>query len=135
MEEKQETPKKEEIPKKKVTKEKNPGRVAAGKRLAERNKLKKLEAKNKEHKEKIIIQEESKEENEERQNNTIEKPVEVNIYKTSNVALFLLAGVVGGGIYIYQKWKTNKNEVKTKEIKSEPVKPGSSTKFDPFYME
>ena len=122
----------QEIPKEKkekVTKQKHPGRVESGKRLAERNRLKKLEEKNKEHKEKIITQEESKEE---RQNNTIEKPVEVNIYKTSNVALFLLAGVVGGGIYIYRKWKTNKNEtkeIKTKEVKSEPEKP------DPFYME
>ena len=133
MEEKQEIPMKEEIQEKKVekvTKEKSPGRVAAGKRLAERNRLKKLEEKNKEHKEKIITQEESKEENEERQNNTIEKPVEVNIYKTSNVALFLLAGVVGGGIYIYRKWKTNKNETTTKEVKK-----SVDEKPDPFYME
>ena len=111
----------------KVTKTKNPGRVEAGKRLAEHNKLKRLEEKNKEHKEKIITQEE--EPKEYNQNKIIEKPAEINIYKTSNVALFLLVGMIGGGIYIYQKWKTNKNEVKTKEIKSEPEKP------DPSYME
>ena len=66
----------------------------------------------------------------EQQNKIIEKPVEVNIYKTSHI---LFAAVVGGGIYFgYQIWKTNANREssgKTKEVKSEPVKP------DPFYME
>lgn len=115
----------------KVTKEKNPGRVESGKRLAEHNRLKRLEAKNKEQKEKIITQEEEPKKEEYNQNKIIEKPTEIKIYKTSNLALFLLAGMIGGGIYISQKWKTNKNspEVKTKKIKSEPEKP------DPFYME
>ena len=108
----------------KVTKTKNPGRVESGKRLADRNKLKRLEEKNKEHKEKIISQEE---EPKEYKKPVEEKTVEVNIYKTSNVALLLLAGMIGGGIYIYRKMKTNKNEVKIKEIK--PEKP------DPFFME
>ena len=128
---------KEEIPKKekkeKVTKEKHPGRIESGKRLAERNRLKKLEAKNKEHKEKIITQEEEPKE-EYNQNKIIEKQKEVNIYKTSDIALLILVGVGVGGFYfgnkLIQKWKTNKNETKTKEIKTYV-----DEKPDPFYME
>jgi len=115
---------KEETPEKKVTKEKHPGRVESGKRLAERNKLKKLEAKNREYKEKIITQEEQPREEPKQENIIIEKPVE---YKTSNIVYLVLAGVVGGGIYIYRKMKTNKKE--TREVKTEPEKP------DPFFME
>ena len=114
--------KKEEIPK--VTKEKSPGRVAAGKRLAESNRLKRLEEKNKQYKEKII-HEETKEE--EPQNKTIEKPTEINIYKTSTLLLLVAAG---GGLYfgnkIFQKWR--KPETIKPEIK-ETIKP------DPFCME
>ena len=137
-----ETPTKEETPKKKVekvTKEKHPGRVASGKRLAERNRLKKLEAKNKEYKEKIL--EESKEEPREVEEKIIEKAAvknEYNIgYRTKNISLLLLVVFVGGGFYfrdkIIQKWKSGENSEKslekTKEVKSEPEKP------DPFYME
>ena len=110
--------KKEEIPKKekveKVTKTKSPGRVESGKRLVEYNRLKKLEAKNREQKEKIITQEEEVKEEEYNQIKIIEKPTEVNIYKTSNVALFLLAGMIGGGIYIYIK---NGKQIKKKQKK------------------
>jgi len=120
MENKEETP--ENISPKKVTKEKNLGRVASGKRLAERNRLKKLEAKNTERKEKIISQEEPKEEPKQ-ENIIIEKPVE---YKTSNISYLVLAVIVGGGIYIYRKMKTNKKATK---VKTEPAKP------DPFFME
>ena len=118
----------------KVTKQKSPGRVESGKRLAERNRLKRLGEKNKEHKEKIITQEEPKEEKEIMQEEEAkEKPLEINIYKTSHLIPYLLIGVIGGGIYLYQKYKTNVSAViqskTTKEVKSEPVKP------DPFYME
>ena len=136
---KEETPMKPETPKKvieKVTKEKNPGRVASGKRLVEYNRLKKLEAKNKEYKEKIM-EEEPREEGEK----IIEKPAvknEYNIgYRTKNISLLLLVVFAGGGFYfrdkIIQKWKSGENSEKslekTKEVKSEPEKP------DPFYME
>ena len=116
---------------KKVTKEKHPGRVESGKRLAERNRLKKLELKNKEHKEKIITQEGpvTKESYENNQNTITEEPVEANIYKTSDIAYLIVAGIIGGGIYIgYQKYKVSSPV--TKEIKIE--KPEKS---DPFYME
>ena len=120
----------------KVTKQKSPGRVESGKRLAERNRLKRLEAKNKEHKEKIMQQEEPKEEKEIMQEEeTKEKPLEINIYKTSHLIPYLLIGVIGGGIYLYQKYKTNVSAViqskTTKEVKSEP----EIEKPDPFYME
>ena len=128
MEKKEETPMKEETTKK-VTKEKHPGRVESGKRLAERNRLKKLELKNKEHKEKIITQEEPVTKESYEYNKTIEEPVEVNIYKTSNISYLIVAGIIGGGIYIgYQKYKVSSPV--TKEIKIE--KPEKS---DPFYME
>ena len=144
MKEEEETPKKEEKVIEKVTKQKNPGRVESGKRLAERNRLKKLEAKNKEYKEKIM--DESKEEPREVEEklintNEIEKPAVKNVYnigyRTKNISLLLLVVFVGGGFYfrdkIIKKWKSGENSEKslekTKEVKSEPVKP------DPFYME
>lgn len=125
----------QEIPKKtlsKVTKEKNPGRVEAGKRLAEHNRLKKLEAKNKESKERILSQQgESKEEDiEPKQESTLTEMPEVNIYKTSDIVYLVLAGMIGGGLYfgnkIFQKWRTPKDEIKVTE------KP---EKRDPFFME
>ena len=133
---------KPETPKKvieKVTKEKNPGRVASGKRLVEYNRLKKLEAKNKEYKEKIV-EEEPREEGEKIINTSgIEKPAVKNGYSigTKNISLLLLVVLAGGCFYfrdkIIQKWKSGANSEKslekTKEVKSEPVKP------DPFYME
>lgn len=104
--------------------------MQAGKRLAEHNRLKKLEAKNKESKEKIITQEEEPKEEPKEENTITEKPVEVNIYKTSNILYLVLTGMIGGGIYIYQKkMKTSKKETKTKEEKIEPKK------RDPFFME
>ena len=113
-----------------MTKSKHPGRVESGKRLAERNRLKRLELKNKEHKEKIITQEE-KEESKEEEEKIIEKTILKNGDTTKNICILLLVAVVGGSFYfrekIIQKLKTNKNE--TKEVKSEPEKP------DPFYME
>ena len=121
----------------KVTKEKSPGRVESGKRLAERNRLKRLEAKNKEHKEKILTQEEEPREEKEimQEKEAKEKPLEINIYKTSHLIPYLLIGVIGGGIYLYQKYKTNVSAViqskTTKEVKSEP----EPEKPDPFYME
>ena len=121
----------------KVTKQKSPGRVESGKRLAERNRLKRLEAKNKEHKEKILTQEEEPKEEKEimQEEETKEKPLEINIYKTSHLIPYLLIGVIGGGIYLYQKYKTNVSAViqskTTKEVKSEP----EIEKPDPFYME
>ena len=121
----------------KVTKQKSPGRVESGKRLAERNRLKRLEAKNKEHKEKILTQEEEPKEEKEimQEEETKEKPLEINIYKTSHLIPYLLIGVIGGGIYLYQKYKTNVSAViqskTTKEVKSEP----EPEKPDPFYME
>ena len=121
----------------KVTKEKSPGRVESGKRLAERNRLKRLEAKNKEHKEKILTQEEEPKEEKEimQEEEAKEKPLEINIYKTSHLIPYLLIGVIGGGIYLYQKYKTNVSAViqskTTKEVKSEP----EPEKPDPFYME
>ena len=144
MKEEEETPKKEEKVIEKVTKQKNPGRVESGKRLAERNRLKKLEAKNKEYKEKIM--DESKEEPREVEEklintNEIEKPAVKNVYnigyRTKNISLLLLVVFAGGGFYfrdkIIQKWKSGENSEKslekTKEVKSEPEKP------DPFYME
>ena len=135
MENQETQEKKEEKVIEKVTKQKSPGRVESGKRLAERNRLKKLEIKNKEYKEKIMQQEEPKEEKEIMQEEEAkEKPLEINIYKTSHLIPYLLIGVIGGGIYLYQKnIKTNVSAViqsKTiKEVKSEPEKP------DPFYME
>lgn len=128
--EKEETPMQEKTPmKEKVTKEKHPGRVESGKRLAERNKLKKLEEKNKEHKEKIITQEE--EPKEKINTREIEKP---SLKNAKNISLLLLVVFAGGGFYfrdkIIQKWKSEANSEKTtKEVKSEAVKP------DPFYME
>ena len=121
----------------KVTKQKSPGRVESGKRLTERNRLKRLEIKNKEHKEKILTQEEEPKEEKEimQEEEAKEKPLEINIYKTSHLIPYLLIGVIGGGIYLYQKYKTNVSAViqskTTKEVKSEP----ESEKSDPFYME
>ena len=142
MEKKEETPMIE-----KVTKQKNPGRVASGKRVSEYNRLKKLEKleeKNKEHKEKVITQEEPKETKEpkEPKEETIlkehqEKTVK-NVYRTENIfsppyIILLLAVAAGGCFYFRDKiMKTNKNltpKTPTKEPKSEPEKP------DPFYME
>jgi phage repressor protein C with HTH and peptisase S24 domain len=131
---------KEEIPKmkekkvEKVTKEKSPGRVAAGKRLAESNRLKRLEEKNKQEKEKIIHKETIlKEEDEEPQNKTIEKPTEKNI---SDISILLLVGVVGGGFYfgnkLIQKWKTNQSSLK---IETKETTKFVNEKPDPFYME
>ena len=61
----------------------------------------------------------------------ITQSLEINIYKTSHLIPYLSIGVVGGGIYLYQKYKTNVSAViqskTTKEVKSEPEKP------DPFY--
>jgi hypothetical protein len=118
----------------KVTTEKSPGRVAAGKRLAESNRLKRLEEKNKQEKEKIIQKETIlKEEDEEPQNKTIEKPTEKNI---SDISILLLVGVVGGGFYfgnkLIQKWKTNQSSSKTEA--KEAIK-FVNEKPDPFYME
>ena len=137
MENQETQEKKEEKVITKVTKQKSPGRVESGKRLAERNRLKRLEAKNKEHKEKIMQQEEEPKEEKEimQEEETKEKPLEINIYKTSHLIPYLLIGVIGGGIYLYQKYKTNVSAViqskTTKEVKSEP----ESEKPDPFYME
>ena len=139
MENQETQEKKEEKRIEKVTKQKSPGRVESGKRLAERNRLKRLEAKNKEHKEKIMQQEEPKEPKEEKEimqeEEAKEKPLEINIYKTSHLIPYLLIGVIGGGIYLYQKYKTNVSAViqskTTKEVKSEP----EPEKPDPFYME
>jgi hypothetical protein len=118
----------------KVTKEKSPGRVAAGKRLAESNRLKRLEEKNKQEKEKIIHKETIlKEEDEEPQNKTIEKPTEKNI---SDISILLLVGVVGGGFYfgnkLIQKWKTNQSSLK---IETKETTKFVNEKPDPFYME
>ena len=135
MENQETQEKKEEKVIEKVTKQKSPGRVESGKRLAERNRLKRLEAKNKEHKEKILTQEEEPKEEKEimQEEEAKEKPLEINIYKTSHLIPYLLIGVIGGGIYLYQKYKTNVSAViqskTTKEVKSEPEK------SDPFYME
>ena len=137
MENQETQEKKEEKVIEKVTKQKSPGRVESGKRLAERNRLKRLEAKNKEHKEKILTQEEEPKEEKEimQEEEAKEKPLEINIYKTSHLIPYLLIGVIGGGIYLYQKYKTNVSAViqskTTKEVKSEP----EIEKPDPFYME
>ena len=118
-------------PKTIVTKQKSPGRVAAGKKLAEYNK------RNKEQKQKIK-EEPEQEIKEPEQIKEVEQIKESEETETSNPYInYIFLGGLGllSFGYIYKKFLQVKKVEPKEEVKTKEDKPVVKCNKDPFYME